>query len=83
MAILGVSTLLFQGEIHFSCGQGEPPSFCPVSFFFFFFFCYSLGLLLNCSRELLVPLELHQLIWGSFSIVVEPTLELQWADPLQ
>ena len=47
------------------------------------FFCYSLGLLLNCSRELLVPLELHQLTPGSFSVVVEPPLELQWADPLQ
>ena len=34
--------------------------------------------MLNCSRELLVPLELHQLIWGSFSIVVEPTLDLFW-----
>ena len=42
------------------------------------FSCYCLGLLSNCSRELSVPLELQQVTQGSFRVVVEPPLELQW-----
>ena len=39
---------------------------------------YCLGLLSNCSRELSMPLELQQVTQGSFRVVVEPSLELQW-----
>ena len=39
---------------------------------------YSLRLLSNCGRELRVPLELQHVTRGSFRVVVEHALELQW-----
>ena len=63
----------YAGGIHFSL---------PGSHFIILasgsFSCYSLGLLSNCSRELRVPLELQQVPWDSFRVVMKPPLELQW-----
>lgn len=42
------------------------------------FSCYGLELLSNCGRELRVPLELQQVAWDSFRVVMEPPLELKW-----
>ena len=41
--------------------------------------CYSIGLLSNYSGEVGVPLELQQIVWGFFRVVLEPALELQWS----
>ena len=61
----GESTSVLAEGLLCHCGQG-------------LLSCFSIGLFLNYSGELRVPLELQQVIQGFFRVAVEPPLILQW-----
>ena len=43
--------------------------------------CDDIGLLYSYGGGLRVPLELGQVTWGSFIVVIGPALKLHWGTP--